>query len=65
MIFFFKDGFLILLDGIIEFCVILDIVVKIYVIYNEVCNDSDGVSVIVDEIIEKVIMLNVCVFCCL
>lgn len=58
-----KDGFPILLDGIIEFRVIPDTAARTYVTYNEVGNDSDGASAIAEEIIEKVIMPNARAFC--
>jgi|GEM_PF-209523 len=58
-----KDGFLISLDGIIEFRVIPESAAQTYVTYNDVSNDLPGASAIAQEIIDKVIMPNARAIC--
>lgn len=58
-----KDGFLISLDGIIEFRVIPETAAQTYVTYNDVSNDLPGASAIAQEIIDKVIMPNARAIC--
>ncbi len=58
-----KDGFPIMLDGIIEFRVIPETASQTYVTYNDDSNDTSGASSIAQEIIDKVVMPNARAFC--
>lgn len=58
-----KDGFSIMLDGIIEFRVIPETAALTYVTYNDIVNDELDASEITEEIIAKVIMPNARSFC--
>jgi hypothetical protein len=59
-----KDGFWIILEGIIEFRVKPTEAAPVYVTYNDIVNDSDGGGGRIDEeIIKKIIMPNARSFC--
>ncbi len=57
-----KDGFWVVLDGIIEFRVMPERAAEVYVVYNETQNDLGGTR-IDDEVIKKVVMPNARSFC--
>jgi hypothetical protein len=58
-----KDGFWVTLDGIIEFRVMPERAAEVYVIYNELENDAQGVTRIDEEVIKKVVFPNARSFC--
>lgn len=58
-----KDGFWVSLDGIVEFRVKPEMAPEIYVIYNEIQNDSESDASIHQEVIDKVVMPNARSFC--
>jgi regulator of protease activity HflC (stomatin/prohibitin superfamily) len=58
-----KDGFWVTLDGIIEFRVMPERAAEVYVIYNELENDTQGVTKIDEEVIKKVVFPNARSFC--
>ena len=57
-----KDGFWVVLDGIIEFRVMPEKAAEVYVVYNELDNDQ-GSTRIDEEIIKKVVLPNARAFC--
>ncbi|MCI0361963.1 MAG: hypothetical protein L0211_26060, partial [Planctomycetaceae bacterium] len=57
-----KDGFWVVLDGIIEFRVMPEKAAEVYVIYNELENDKTGTE-IAEEVIKKVVLPNARSFC--
>ena len=57
-----KDGFWVVLDGIIEFRVMPDKAAEVYVVYNELQNDQTGTR-IDEEVIKKVVLPNARSFC--
>jgi regulator of protease activity HflC (stomatin/prohibitin superfamily) len=57
-----KDGFWVVLDGIIEFRVMPEKASEVYVVYNETNNDSNGTR-IDEEVIKKVVLPNARSFC--
>lgn len=57
------DGFWITLDGIIEFRIQSDKVSQVYVVYNSNENDTNSISTVNDEIVQKIIMPNARSFC--
>ncbi|HZN36754.1 MAG TPA: SPFH domain-containing protein [Pirellulaceae bacterium] len=57
-----KDGFWVVLDGIIEFRVMPEKAAEVYVIYNQLENDSNGTR-IDEEVIKKVVLPNARSFC--
>jgi regulator of protease activity HflC (stomatin/prohibitin superfamily) len=57
-----KDGFWVVLDGIIEFRVMPEKAAEVFVTYNEDNNDSNGTR-IYEEIIKKVVLPNARSFC--
>jgi regulator of protease activity HflC (stomatin/prohibitin superfamily) len=57
-----KDGFWVVLDGIIEFRVMPDKASEVYVVYNETSNDGNGTR-IDEEVIKKVVLPNARSFC--
>jgi regulator of protease activity HflC (stomatin/prohibitin superfamily) len=57
-----KDGFWVVLDGIIEFRVMPDKAADVFVTYNESQNDTNGTR-IDEEVIKKVVLPNARSFC--
>jgi regulator of protease activity HflC (stomatin/prohibitin superfamily) len=57
-----KDGFWVVLDGIIEFRVMPEKAAEVYVVYNETNNDAGGTR-IDEEVIKKVVLPNARAFC--
>lgn len=57
-----KDGFWVMLDGIIEFRVMPEKAAEVYVTYNESANDKSGTRVD-EEVIKKVVLPNARSFC--
>ena len=57
-----KDGFWVVLDGIIEFRVMPQKAAEVYVVYNEINNDANGTR-IDEEVIKKVVLPNARAFC--
>jgi regulator of protease activity HflC (stomatin/prohibitin superfamily) len=57
-----KDGFWVVLDGIIEFRVMPERAAEVYVVYNELQNDGDATR-IDEEVIKKVVLPNARSFC--
>jgi hypothetical protein len=57
-----KDGFWVVLDGIIELRVMPEKAAEVYVIYNELENDAGGAR-IDEEVIKKVVLPNARSFC--
>ncbi len=57
-----KDGFWVVLDGIIEFRVMPEKAAEVFVTYNEDKNDTNGTR-IDDEVIKKVVLPNARAFC--
>jgi regulator of protease activity HflC (stomatin/prohibitin superfamily) len=57
-----KDGFWVVLDGIIEFRVMPEKAAEVYVVYNERQNDGDTAK-IDEEVIKKVVLPNARSFC--
>jgi regulator of protease activity HflC (stomatin/prohibitin superfamily) len=57
-----KDGFWVVLDGIIEFRVMPEKAAEVFVTYNEDKNDVNGTRVD-DEVIKKVVLPNARSFC--
>ncbi len=57
-----KDGFWVVLDGIIELRVMPEKAAEVYVIYNELENDGNGAR-IDEEVIKKVVLPNARSFC--
>jgi regulator of protease activity HflC (stomatin/prohibitin superfamily) len=57
-----KDGFWVVLDGIIEFRVMPEKAADVYVVYNETNNDTNGTR-IDEEVIKKVVLPNARSFC--
>lgn len=58
-----KDGFWVSLDGIIEFRIKPEKAAEVFVIYNEMENDSDSESPIHSEVVKKIITPNARSFC--
>lgn len=58
-----KDGFWVSLQGIIEFRIRPDKAAEVFVIYNDVSNDSPGQERVDEEIIRKIILPNARSFC--
>lgn len=63
MVFPSKDGFLVSLDGVIEFRVIPEKAAEVFVMYNDEANDKEGEAGIDQEIINKIIMPSALSFC--
>jgi len=57
-----KDGFWVVLDGIIEFRVLPEKAAEVFVTYNEDKNDANGTR-IDEEVIKKVVLPNARSFC--
>jgi regulator of protease activity HflC (stomatin/prohibitin superfamily) len=57
-----KDGFWVVLDGIIEFRVMPERAAEVYVVYNEILNDEAGTR-IDEEVTKKVVLPNARSFC--
>jgi regulator of protease activity HflC (stomatin/prohibitin superfamily) len=57
-----KDGFWVVLDGIIEFRVMPEKAAEVYVVYNELQNDTAGTR-IDEEVTKKVVLPNARAFC--
>lgn len=57
------DGFWVSLDGIVEFRVRPEMAAEVFVTYNDVSNDKDGLERVDEEIIKKIILPNARSFC--
>lgn len=57
-----KDGFWVVLDGIVEYRVMPEKAAEVYVTYNEVGNDTNGTR-IDEEVVKKVVLPNARSFC--
>jgi len=57
-----KDGFWVVLDGIVEYRVMPEKAAEVYVTYNETGNDINGTR-IDDEVVKKVVLPNARSFC--